>query len=238
MKLAPITITLTLLLSGCTTIEDFVFEENDSVVFSESEASTQELNNSIDQSQLSRSLNFQSSYRNQLLGGNTQPFQQSNEKKSISFYVRGMMQDLVGNLRYVNSTTPLAVTNFVFLDSDFEQADLVGMQLSESFIHEVHKFGIPVIDFKTTDYIRVSRSGDFVLSKDYLELNGELPIKYVLAGTLVKKTTGYSVNARVVGVNSKAVVASAQGFIPNHVISRLLPSNMNDGITLTNSMTN
>jgi TolB-like protein len=183
--------------------------------------------------QRTKSIAFQSNYRKQLLGIDANAQTRSSESnRNINFYVRGMMQDLVGNLRFVNAQTPVAVTNFVFLDSDFEQADLIGMQLSESFMHEVHKFGIPVIDFKATDYIRVSRSGDFILSKDYLELNGELPIKYVLAGTLIKNVSGYSVNARIVGINSKAVVASAQGFIPESVVSRVMSSNMNDGIPI------
>lgn len=143
------------------------------------------------------------------------------------------MHDLVGNLQYVNASTPIAVTSFVFLDSDYEKSDLVGKQLSESFIHEVHKFGIPVLDFKTTDFIRVSPDGDFILSKDYLELSGELPIKYALTGTLVKHLAGYMVNARVIGLQSKAVVASAQGFLPSNVINSLISSNLNDGIPVT-----
>jgi len=119
------------------------------------------------------------------------------------------------------------------LDSNYEQADLIGKQIAESFIHEVHKFGIPVLDFKTTDYVRVSPHGDFIMSKDYLELSGELPIKYALAGTMVKHLSGYMVNARIIGVESKAVVASAQGFLPANVINSLISSNLNDGIPVT-----
>ena len=183
------------------------------------------------------SVKFQASYRDQLLNKMGRLAQRKPNKatsaKNVNYYVRGLMQDLVGNMQYVNATTPLAVTSFVFLDSDYEQADLVGKQLSESFIHEVHKFGIPVLDFKTTDYVRVSPDGDFILSKDYLELTGELPIKYVVAGTLVKHLAGYMVNARIIGLQSKAVVASAQGFLPASVINSLISSKLNDGIAVT-----
>ena len=183
------------------------------------------------------SVQFQQNYRDQLLNKMGQLAQRKPNKatsaKNINYYVRGLMHELVGNMQYVNATTPIAVTSFVFLDSDYEQADLVGRQLSESFIHEVHKFGIPVLDFKTTDYVRVSPTGDFILSKDYLELTGELPIKYVVAGTLVKHLAGYMVNARIIGLQSKAVVASAQGFLPASVINSLISSNLNDGIAVT-----
>ena len=55
----------------------------------------------------------------------------------------------------------------------------------------------------------------------------------MLAGTLVKHEAGYIVNARIIGLTSKAIVASAQGFIPNAVADALMPSGMaNDGIML------
>ncbi|QTH65302.1 hypothetical protein J1N51_05895 [Psychrosphaera ytuae] len=152
--------------------------------------------------------------------------------KNLNYYVRTMMQDLVGNMKYVNSTTPMVVTSFVMLDSDYQHADLLGRQISESFIHEVHKYGIPVLDFKTLDFVRVTPTGDFVFSKDYLELNGDLPIKYAVAGTMVKQVSGYLVNARVIGIESKAVVASAQGFLPANVVNSLVSSGYSDGVPL------
>lgn len=140
----------------------------------------------------------------------------------INYYVRGMMQDLVANLQYVNSTTPVAVVSFVMLDSDYNDANLLGIQIAESLIHEVHKFGIPVIDFKTTGYIRVTEQGDFAFSKDFEDFDGELPARYIVGGTMLKNTDGYLINARIVGVESQAVVATAQSFIPNHVSEQIL----------------
>ena len=140
----------------------------------------------------------------------------------INHYVRGLMQDLVANLQYVNSTTPVAVVSFVMLDSDYNDANLLGIQIAESLIHEVHKFGIPVIDFKTTGFIRVTEQGDFAFSKDYEDFSGEMPARYIVGGTMLKHTDGYLVNARIVGVKSQAVVASAQSFIPNNVSDPIL----------------
>ena len=147
-----------------------------------------------------------------------------NNGKNIHYYVRGLMQDLVGNLQYVNNTTPVAITSFVMLDSDYMQMNLLGNQIAESLLHEVHKFGIPVIDFKTTDYIRVTEQGDFIFSKDFTELSRRSPVRYVVGGTMLKYNGGYLVNARIVGVESKAVVASAQSFIPGNVADAVLGS--------------
>lgn len=152
--------------------------------------------------------------------------------KNINHFVRGIMHSLVDNIHYINDKTPIGVASFVFLDSQYNQSNLLGNQIAESFMHEVHQFGIPVIDYKTTDYIRVTKTGDYIFSRDFLELKDELPIKYVLAGTLVKHQSGILINARIIGLTSKAIVASAQGYIPNSVAEALMPSVTNDGILL------
>lgn len=154
------------------------------------------------------------------------------KRKNINHYVRGIMQDMVENLQYVNDKTPLAVSSFVFLDDNYNDGSLLGNQISESFMHELHSFGIPVIDFKTTDFMRVTPAGDFVFSRDYLELNQDQNFNYVLAGTLVSHQGGVLVNARIVGLKSKAVVGSAQGFIPQSVVDALNSSYRTDGIML------
>lgn len=153
-------------------------------------------------------------------------------RKNINHYVRGIMQDMVENLQYVNVKTPLAVSSFVFLDDEYSDGSLLGNQISESFMHELHSFGVPVIDFKTTDYMRVTPKGDFVFSRDYLELNQDQNFKYVLAGTLVNHQGGVLVNARIIGMQSKAVVGTAQGFIPQSVVDALNSNYRNDGIML------
>ena len=163
---------------------------------------------------------------------NDSTFTAAPTRKNINHYVRGIMQDMVENLQYVNDKTPLAVSSFIYLDADYNAGSLLGNQIAESFMHELHTFGVPVIDFKTTDYMRVTPTGDFVFSRDYLELSQQQNFNYVLAGTLVNHQGGVLVNARIVGITSKAVVGSAQGFIPQSVVDALDSTNRSDGIML------
>ncbi|OFC70984.1 FlgO family outer membrane protein [Alteromonas confluentis] len=157
----------------------------------------------------------------------------------VGDYVRNMAQDLVSNMEYVSNKTPVAVTNFALLDSDLQHTNLLGHQMAESFMHELHKYRIPVVDFKATDYIRVTDDGDFLLSRDYLDLSSSLPVDYVLTGTMAKHQGGVLVNARILGIESRAVVASAQLLIPFYVVDALIPSDSNgksgirDGVKLT-----
>lgn len=166
----------------------------------------------------------------------TEIFQGPALTKNINFYMRGLMQDLVSNLEYVNARTPVAVTSFVNLDGDFEHASLLGNQIAESLMHEIHKVGIPVLDYKVTDYLRVTEQGDFIMSRNFNELSENIPIRYVFTGNLVKHQGGYLVNARVVGIKSKAIVASAQSFIPASVAKAILntaPDSSEQRIPLT-----
>lgn len=176
------------------------------------------------QQQFKQNLTHQSGYKTDAALNEAEPKQSNRQSKTydINHYARGLMQDLVANLQYVNATTPVAVVSFVMLDSDYNDANLLGIQIAESLIHEVHKFGIPVIDFKTTGFVRVTEQGDFAFSKDYEDFSGQMPARYIVGGTMLKNAEGYLINARIVGVKSQAVVASAQSLIPHHVSDPIL----------------
>ncbi|MEP2653353.1 MAG: FlgO family outer membrane protein, partial [Paraglaciecola sp.] len=141
---------------------------------------------------------------------------------NINHYIKNLTNQLMSNLKKVNTNTPVAVVSFVMLDSDYNQSSLLGNQISESLIHEIHTHGIPVIDFKTTGYVRVTEKGDFAFSKDYEDFDSKLPADFVVGGTLLKHKDGYLINARIVDFISKSVMATAQNFIPNEIADSLL----------------
>lgn len=154
--------------------------------------------------------------------------------KHIGDYVQNMAQDLISNMEYVTDKTPVGVTHFALTDSDLNKTNLLGFQIAESFIHELHKFRIPVLDYKATDYIRVTETGDFLLSRDFLELKHKVPMQYILTGTMTKHQGGYLVNARILGLETKAVVATSQMLVPFYVVDALLPTEGErmDGVAL------
>lgn len=149
---------------------------------------------------------------------------------NINHYVKTLTDELMSNLKDINSNTPVAVVSFVMLDSDYNQSSLLGNQIAESLIHEIHTNGIPVIDFKTTGYVRVTEQGDFAFSKDYEDFDNKLPADFVVGGTLLKHKEGYLINARIIDFASKSVMATAQNFIPNEVADALLAKSHVPGI--------
>ena len=152
--------------------------------------------------------------------------------KNINHYVRGIMHGLVDNLQYVTNETPIGVASFVFVDSKLDKTSVLGQQISESFMHEIHQFGIPVVDYKVTDFIRITNDGDFIFSRDVNELSDKVAIDYILSGTIVRHQAGYLINARIIGLQSKAIVASAQGFIPSDVANALTNFQQKSGVLL------
>lgn len=240
MKLSKLPLCLSVLLTGCALMQENAQTSNDQDQYGQIDKGPVKIlkdESSDDLGPLEASAHFQSYYKRKFnkngVDSNSYAMNKLNpQNRNINHYVRGMMQDLVSNLQYVTHATPMMVTSFVFLDSDLATSNLLGNQIAESFVHEIHKFGIPVIDFKTTDYIRITHSGDFVLSRDFLELKGSVQADYVLLGTLTKQQGGVIVNARIVGFKSKAVVASAQGFLPADIANSLLNNSLIDGIKL------
>ena len=118
---------------------------------------------------------------------------------------------------FVNAKTPVAVASFVDL-KNLETTNWLGNQLAESFVHELQRHGLVVIDYKTTGHIRVTKKGDYVFSRDWQELPERQIIDYVVSGTMLEQENGVLVNARMIGIQSKVVVATAQSFIPTWVL--------------------
>lgn len=143
---------------------------------------------------------------------------------TINDYVRNLTQDLVANMEQITSLTPLGITHFAWLDSDLHQSNVMALQMAEGFKHEFHQYRIPVVDFKSTGFIRVTAQGDFYLSRDHDDLNFDVPMDYILTGTFALHRGGVLINARVIDVSTKHIVASAQSLIPAHIASAVMVS--------------
>lgn len=138
-------------------------------------------------------------------------------KHAINDLVKGLAYQMLESSAFVNAKTPVAVTSFVNLE-DLESTNWLGNQIAENFVHELQRHGLVVIDFKTTGHIRVTKEGDYVFSRDWKELPERQIIDYIVAGTMMEQEDGIIINARMIGIQSHVVVATAQSFIPKWVL--------------------
>lgn len=151
---------------------------------------------------------------------------------TLDHYARNLVHDLMANHHRVEEQAMVAVTDLAFLDSDLQHGSVFTNHLSEAIIYDLHLFGVPVLDFKVTDYIRVTEKGDFVLSRDFSELSAELPIKYVVTGTVTRHQAGVMLNARLIQIDNKRVVSAARTFVPAAVYNAILQQRQDNSLKL------
>ncbi|WP_372627884.1 FlgO family outer membrane protein, partial [Arsukibacterium sp.] len=78
---------------------------------------------------------------------------------TVNDYVRNLVHELMALQHNLDSDSQVGVTDFSYIDSALDQGTVFSNHLSEAMIYDLHKFGVPVLDYKVTDYIRVTESG-------------------------------------------------------------------------------
>lgn len=135
------------------------------------------------------------------------------------------MADRLVNTKIPGNTilSPIAVTSFVNL-STLETTNWLGEQLQEDFVHELHRRGEVVLDYKVTGNIKVTPEGDFSMSRDWTELSKRIPAARILTGTMSRNDMGVVLNMRIINMRTRMVEATAQGFVPNDLLKGNLDS--------------
>ncbi len=122
-----------------------------------------------------------------------------------------------------NTLSPIAVTSMVNLSS-LESTNWLGQQLAEDFVHELHRRGEVVLDYKVTGSIKVTPEGDFTMSRDWTELSKRIPASRILTGTMSRNDMGVVLNMRIINMRTRMVEATSQGFVPNELLKGNLDS--------------
>lgn len=142
--------------------------------------------------------------------------------KSIDEYAEQLSMELMRQARQLDAKSRIGVASFVALDATLQHTNALGNQLAESFIREMQSYGIEVVDYKVMNRIAVERGGDMVFSRNSRKLRSA-EMDYILSGTMHRNEKGVRVNARIVSLESQAVVATAKGFIPHFVVNEVVP---------------
>ena len=132
-----------------------------------------------------------------------------------------------------SSVSPIAVASFVNLGT-LETSNWLGQQLAEDFVHELHRRGEIVFDYKVTGSTKVPPGGDFVFRRDWTELAKRVAVSRVLTGTMSRNEKGIVINARIVSLKTHMVEATAQGFVPSSMLRGSLESG--PVVTITKGM--
>lgn len=153
----------------------------------------------------------------------TYPQQQpaDSAQADIRSYAHQLSQQLMNSGTYVRGGERVMITTPAWLEGDLTQADLLALQLQEGLMAELHRAHLHVLEFKMTDGIRVTPTGDFPLSRNYLELRELQRADYVLAATAVNRHDGVIINARLIEFRTQIVAATAEVTIPRSLVEQL-----------------
>jgi hypothetical protein len=142
---------------------------------------------------------------------------------NINDYAKWLVQDLFASIDLPSNDETFMVADLAILDSDLNETNLFGRQMSEAILHEVHQTGFSTLDIKSTGFVRVSENGGiFIESRDYADLQQTIDATNAITGTLTKYRGGYLLNARAVTLSNNVVIASAQIFVPFSVVDSVI----------------
>ena len=139
-------------------------------------------------------------------------------KTKVSFLVSELLQ----NMRSADKNGNIIVTNFIrtmVTGNSNISSEPLSYQLAEELTNQLHRTGFNVIDFKVTDSVRVTPKGDFMLSRDYIELDNNIDAQYVLVGSYDINSDGIVVYSRVVDIESKAVLATSSVLLEHYTVN-------------------
>ena len=145
------------------------------------------------------------------------------QEKSVlgnaELYTYRLAQELFSNMQ-ADRQYRYAVAGFVPVDSmqtNLNQQGplmLLGHQLEQGFITEAVRRGLVAQDYKATNAIIMNDDSDRALSRDLAHLSQLQNVDYYITGTITQQQNGAMVNARIINVRNKDVVAAATGFFP------------------------
>ncbi|MDO6568718.1 FlgO family outer membrane protein [Alteromonas sp. 1_MG-2023] len=116
-----------------------------------------------------------------------------------------------------------AVAGFVPVDTmKFNKNDqhplmMLGHQLEQGMITEATKRGFTTQEFKLSNDIIINDDSDRVLTRNIDQLSDVERVDFFITGTLVYQQSGAVVNARIINVRNKDVVAAATRFFPAEI---------------------
>ena len=138
---------------------------------------------------------------------------------NVEYHTALLAQELFANVQ-VSKQYRYAVAGFVPVDSLTYNPSaqgplmLLGHQLEQGMMTEASRRGLITQDYKTTNDIIINHNSDRVFSRKVEHLGNHQSVDFFISGTITEQQEGAVVNARIIHVQSKDVVAAATKFFP------------------------
>nr|WP_136249752.1 FlgO family outer membrane protein [Ningiella ruwaisensis] len=141
--------------------------------------------------------------------------------KTLDDYAGQLAMSLMQNRIALGKHTKVGISSFVKLDYSLQNTTVLGNQLAEHLISNMQQLGLPVVDHKIMPALTVTERGDIAFSRDVMQLSEKNIMNHVLSGTLIQKSNGVFVNARIISLETHQVVSSATILIPDFLSEQI-----------------
>lgn len=158
-----------------------------------------------------------SRYRDPLPSG----FTPMRTHKLLNDYASQLAMELMDNANQLKRQELIGVASFVRLNKNLQEPTILGNQMAEYLMTELQDFGLAVVDFKLANALTVTPYGDIAMSRKGRELANTVAMDHIVTGTITEHPRGVNLNARMISVENKRIVASASLFIPAFVVTSL-----------------
>ncbi|MBE8167825.1 MAG: hypothetical protein HAW66_05630 [Shewanella sp.] len=117
--------------------------------------------------------------------------------------------------------TPVVIATPV-LSSDLSSTTSLSSQLQQGLIAGFKMQGYQVIDVNVAEALRVTSTGDFILSRDWKQLPQNQNVEHIVVSSIDMDTRGIIVNSRIVNLTDNHVLSAIQSHVPAKMITEYL----------------
>ena len=142
----------------------------------------------------------------------------------LHHYTQPLSEQLFAQLSTQRSLTDgIAVASFLPLNSlTLQQADdperQLANQLAESMLVHARQYGLKVYDYRLRNEVLLAADHEQALSRQLSDIETNSDADTLLVGTYSAMEDGYLVNARLISILDKQVLAAASGYVPHNVL--------------------
>lgn len=145
-------------------------------------------------------------------------YQPATEEGMLHKHIEKLARQLFDTANLVDTTQPVIVGTFLPANSlkPEEDSNLMafGIQLQESFATLSAQAGLNVIEYKSLPGVMITDNADIMLSRNLTKLKSKIQAQYLLTGTYVQQENSLIVNAKLISVNDRSLVAAATDYLP------------------------
>lgn len=152
------------------------------------------------------------------VANNTAYFAPSTNFQQLGEYTEQMVYVIFDKISLQNIDKTIAVPPFISWAPGLSVNGPLNIELAELFIADMQNMGLPVAENVLT-YADANTTNDYLNTIPYIQVNDD--IGYVLKGTIRENEQGVMVYAKIINVETKAVIAATSKLIPHYLVAKV-----------------